>query len=230
MTGCATPRRSGAAAAAGAEALRPRGGTGARALLARRRASELERRRPSTRRWRALAERLAALRYRSRGHRRRAARRTWRRGREDAGPERLEQVEERLAALARLERKHGGSDRRGAGPRRALPGVARLSSAGPTSRWRRSARARWGGAARVDGAGRERAARRRRPRRAGRRTSASGWPSWRWPRRGFEVALRPREDGCGPGARTVEFVIAPNPGLPTWRRCVKSRRAASSPA
>ena len=56
---------------------------------------------------------------------------------------------------------------------------------------------------------------RARPRRRGWPTRcASGWPSSRWRARSFAVGLSPREAPGPTGADEVEFLIAPNPGVP----------------
>ena len=132
----------------------------------------------------------------------------------DASPGRLEELEDRLALLARLERKHGGSiaavlehAERCAARRDELAGaeialeqvqaeIATTSAeldglAATLTEARRSAAPRLAEAVRsrladlaMEGAG-------------------------------FEVELAPRSGGCGPaGAETVELMIAPNPGVP----------------
>jgi DNA repair protein RecN (Recombination protein N) len=132
----------------------------------------------------------------------------------DASPGRLEELEDRLALLARLQRKHGGSiaavlehAERCAARRDELAGaeialeaveaeiatteaeLARLAA--KLSKARRQAAPRLAEAVRVRLAdlAMEDAA--------------------------FAVELVPRPDGCGPaGAETAELMIAPNPGVP----------------
>ena len=81
-----------------------------------------------------LAERLRAVRFEAedlgaelRGY-----------GQEiDASPGRLDEVEERLAALERLKRKHGGTVAAVLEHARALPGAPGRAARAPKSRWRR---------------------------------------------------------------------------------------------
>jgi DNA repair protein RecN (Recombination protein N) len=132
----------------------------------------------------------------------------------EASPGRLDEVEERLALFARLERKHGGSiadvlahaDRCRARREEleraeialseveALLGEARAELerlAGELSERRRKA------APALAAAVRDRLA------------------ELAMPDAAFEVEIRPRSDGCGArGADEVSLVIAPNPGMP----------------
>ena len=148
----------------------------------------------------------------------------------EAAPGRLDEVEERLALLDRLKRKHGGTiaavlehaaacraparragrrrggDRGRRGRARGAAGRARRSAAAALSKARREA------AAALAGAVRERLA----------ALAMEGAE--------FTAALAPRDDGFGPtGADEVEFLIAPNPGVPAGR-CARPRPAASSRA
>ena len=131
----------------------------------------------------------------------------------DASPGRLEEVEERLALLARLERKHGGSiadvlehAARCAARRDELVGaeiaVEQVQAEIETTRAdldRLSAtltQARRAAAPELAEAVRARLA----------DLAMEG--------AAFEVELTARADGCGPtGAETVELMIAPNPGV-----------------
>ncbi len=91
-------------ASVGVEALTPEDGDGAAALLTRA-AAELESAAAFDPELASLAERLAALRYEAEDV---AAELHGYLDRLEAEPGRLEVVEERLAAFARLARKHGG--------------------------------------------------------------------------------------------------------------------------
>lgn len=199
-----------AAALAGAEALAPdSGATGATALMAAAE-RELDALAGVDARLDGLAERHRALRLEADDV---AA--DLRRYEQDveAAPGRLEQVEERLALLARLARKHGGSveavlehaqrcrERRGelAGAEESLEAVsAQLEEL-------RSRRGE------LDGeltAVRTRAA----PRLAAAVRERLGELAMEGAR--FEVALAPREAPGPAGGRSVEMLIAPNPGVP----------------
>lgn len=161
----------------------------------------------------ALAERLECLRYETED----AARElhAWLAGADadgDGGAARLEEVEERLALLSRLERKHGGSieevlahaqrcrerlaelehaDTALADAERDL-GEARAQRDRLAGKLRRARRA---AAPRLSGAVRERLA----------ELAMAGAR--------FEIELTPRPDGCGPrGADAIEMLIAANPG------------------
>ncbi len=200
--------RQGAVVAA--EALLPDEGDGAGALLTRA-ASELDAAAEFDPVLAPLAERLAALRYEAedvtgelRGYLDRL----------ESEPGRLEVVEERLAAFARLARKHGG-------------GIAEVIAHAEACRARREALE----AADVtfDGLSGELAAALAERELVGqelrsqREKAAPGLASAVLERlqelamadARFEVALIERESGYGArGGDTVEFLIAPNPGLP----------------
>ncbi len=132
----------------------------------------------------------------------------------EGAPGRLEEVEERLALFARLERKHGGSvadvlahadrcrERRDqlenadvaleAGQRELAAAEQQLADLAAELSSRRAE-----AAPALAAAVRERLA------------------ELAMPDAHFEVELLPRQDGCGPrGADTVELAIAPNPGMP----------------
>ena len=165
-------------AAAAADALLPEEGDGAGALLTRA-ASELESAAGFDPELAPLAERLAALRYEAEDV---AAELRSYLDRLDAEPGRLEVVEERLAAFARLGRKHGG-------------GIAEVIAHAEACRARREALEdadvtfdELSGeleAAREarDRIGTELSRVRQRPRRGWRRRCSSGSASWRWPTR-----------------------------------------------
>jgi DNA repair protein RecN (Recombination protein N) len=132
----------------------------------------------------------------------------------DATPGRLEEVEDRLALLGRLERKHGGSivavlehAERCAARREELAG-AEVALAGVEAEIAAAAAELEALAAKLT-----KARRREAPRLAEavrRRLADLAMEG-----AAFEVELAPRPDGCGPtGAETVELVIAPNPGVP----------------
>jgi DNA repair protein RecN (Recombination protein N) len=201
------------AAAAGAEAITPESGAGVRELLARA-AQELEHAATIDPELTPIAGRLDALRYESediaaelRGYLDRIS--------TDGGSQaRLEQVEERLAVLARLARKHGG-------------GIAGVLAHAERCRARRreleqadqsleSAQRELAAAAQeLDGLA-ERV-------RAARRTAAPQLAAAVCQRLAelaiaearFEVELTARPEGCGPrGADAIEMLIAPNAGGP----------------
>jgi DNA repair protein RecN (Recombination protein N) len=131
-----------------------------------------------------------------------------------AGPERLEEIEERLALLARLQRKHGGT-------------IADVLAHAERCRERRdelqnadtalesleaelgAARAELDRLAERLGKARRRAA----PRLAKAVTARLAELAMAEAR--FEIELSPRADGCGPrGADAIEMLIAPNAGGP----------------
>ena len=123
-------------------------------------------------------------------------------------------VEERLEAIDRLERKHGGSvESVLAHAERCRAEIARLEGAEVRGAEAEAALAE--AEERRAGAGRA-AERRARPMAAGRWKSGSP-PSWsgsRWPARTLEVVLEPHPDGYGANGReTVELRVAPNPGI-----------------
>ena len=149
-TGCATSRRCARRRGAPSRRSPTRRPGGLRALLAR----GVEPRAAAAHRPGARGARAAA-RARSRSRPRTCCSEIRRYGEELEGePGRLEAVEERLAAIARLERKHGGSVAGGA--------RARRSAAAPAARsWRGAEVAIGGRAARLEGARREHDAARR---------------------------------------------------------------------
>jgi DNA repair protein RecN (Recombination protein N) len=158
-----------------------------------------------------LAERVAALVYEAQDVG--GALRSYALGLE-ASPGRLEEVEERLALIGRLERKHGGS-------------VAEVLAHAERCRSRREeleraeislgdaeaelSRAR----ADEDRIARELSERRHRAAPALAAAVSERLAELAMPDAGFSVVLQERPDGCGPrGADTVELMIAPNPGMP----------------
>jgi DNA repair protein RecN (Recombination protein N) len=195
------------AAALGAETMAPESGGGVAELLARA-AAELEHAAGIDPALGALAGRLQSLRYESEDVG--AELRAYLMGMEGGGAGRLEEVEERLALLARLERKHGGTiadvlahAERCRARRDELQDAdsALESIAGELEAAR----------ARLDKlAGKLRKARRgAAPRLAaavGERLAELAMAEAR-----FEIELGEREDGCGPrGADSIEMLIAPN--------------------
>jgi DNA repair protein RecN (Recombination protein N) len=199
------------AAAAGAGALVAEDGGGVAELLARV-AAELEMAAALDPALSSLAERLAGLRYEAEdagGELRRYLELL-----DGDGPGRLQEVEERLALFARLERKHGGSipevlahaERCRArceeleGAEVALEDVAAELEAAQSELAGLAADlhvARAAAAPALAAAVRER---------LGELAMADAE---------FEVALSPRDGGCGPrGSDTAELLIAPNAGVP----------------
>ncbi|MBV9193993.1 MAG: DNA repair protein RecN [Solirubrobacterales bacterium] len=199
-----------AAAALGAEMIAPEAGGGVGDLLAHA-ARQMESAAAIDPELRALFDRLQALLYEARDLG--GELRSYVLGIEGS-PERLEQVEDRLAAFARLERKHGGTIadvvRHAEECRRRREqlehadlalGAAEADLAAARAELDRLAgelsAARHAAAPRLAAAVRERLA-------------ELAMPDAR-----FEVDVRPRADGCGPrGADGVELLIAPNAGLP----------------
>jgi DNA repair protein RecN (Recombination protein N) len=131
----------------------------------------------------------------------------------DGDPGELEVVEERLAALDRLERKHGGS-------------IAAVLAHGERCRARRDelagaevaledATAKLE-AARTDLAARARALSTTRAKAAPRLADAvrARLSALAMDGASFEIALEPRDEAGPTGADAVEFLIAPNPGVP----------------
>jgi DNA repair protein RecN (Recombination protein N) len=201
-----------AAAATGAEAIAPDDGAadGVSERLSHA-AAELEHASAVDQQLTGLAERMHALRYEAEdlaGELRRYLDTI------EGAPGRLEEVEERLTLLARLERKHGGS----------IPEVLRHAE---------RCRARVDELVHADVAleaaeGELAAAVNERDERSRRlsdrrRTAAphlagavrARLAELAMPDARFEVEVRARPDGCGPsGADTVELMIAPNPGMP----------------
>jgi len=197
-------------ASVGVEALAPDEGQGAGALLTRA-AAELETAGAFDSALVPLAERLAALRYEAEDVA--AELRSYMDGLE-AEPGRLEFVEDRLAAFARLSRKHGG-------------GIAEVIAHAEACRARREALQ--DADVTFEGLSAELEAARAKREKVGAQLSKAR--SAAAPRLAaavlerlqelamadarFEVALRERDGGYGlRGRDTVEFLIAPNPGLP----------------
>jgi DNA repair protein RecN (Recombination protein N) len=197
------------AAATGAEAIAPDGGDGVSVLLAEA-AQQLEQAAAIDPTLAAPAERLLALRFEA----------------EDLGgelrgyllgiegsPGRLEEVEERLALFARLQRKHGSS-------------IADVLRHAERCRARReelehadvaleAAESELGSArAELDRLAAELTQNRRAAAPELAAAVRSCLAELAMADAHFQVELRPRPDGCGPrGADTVEFEIAPNAGL-----------------
>ncbi len=197
------------AAAAGADAISPELGAGVAELLAGA-AAELEHASAIDPALRALAERMLALRYEAEDVG--GELRGYLLGAEDS-PDRVEEVEDRLALLARLERKHGGSiadvlahaercrarreelEHADEALARAEAQLASLAVA------RDRQAADLGAARRAAGPGLAAAVRERLAELA-------------MPEAAFEIELRARPDGCGPrGADAIEMLIAPNAGV-----------------
>jgi DNA repair protein RecN (Recombination protein N) len=198
------------AAVIGAEALAPEDGEGAIALVARA-AAALEAVAAHDPALRGLGERLEALRYEAEDV---AGELRSNLDGADAAPGRLEEVEERLGAFARLARKHGGTIAEVlAHAERCRSRQAELNDADSSAD---QIRAELAGAAteRELIAGALRAARLdaapRLARAVRERLAELAMADAR-----FEVVVRDREDGYGArGADTVEFMIAANAGLP----------------
>ncbi len=199
------------AAAAGAEALSPEAGVGVAELLSAA-AGDLEAAAAIDPALAGPSERFQALLYEAQDLG--AELRRYAEGVEGA-PGRLEEVEERLALLARLERKHGGS----------LAEVLRYADACRARREQlehadvalagceAELEAARGDLAAIAGelsAGRSRAA----PALAA--AVRARLAELAMADASFEVELRPRPDGPGPrGAEAVELMIAPNAGVPS---------------
>jgi len=132
----------------------------------------------------------------------------------EAAPGRLDEVEERLALLDRLKRKHGGSiaavleHAAACRARHAeLTGVEEAIE--EAERELEAARAELGKRADELRAARDKAGK------ALARAVVERLAALAMEGAEFTAALRPREDGFGPtGADDVEFLIAPNPGVP----------------
>ncbi len=209
------------AAASGAEALVPESGTGVCEMLARA-GQELEQAATVDPALAALSERLAALRYESEDIG--AELRAYLLGIEPAGAQtgaedgsgghrqRLEEVEERLASLARLQRKHGGSIAsvlahaqrcrdRGDELEHADTALAGIEVEIADARGRVDELA-----AALSGARRKVA-----PRLA--RAVSARLAELAMADARFEIEVGARPDGCGPrGADAIEMRIAANPG------------------
>jgi DNA repair protein RecN (Recombination protein N) len=127
----------------------------------------------------------------------------------------LETVEERLAAVDRLKRKHGGSvEAVLAHAERCRAEIERLENAGEAAEELRArlgeARARRGDLAGALGEGRTKAARRL-SKRVAEELSQLAMDGAK-----LEVRLEPHSEGFGAsGAETVELLVATNPGIPT---------------
>ena len=203
-----TLRTAGAGAA---EAISPEDGDGGAAELLARAAAQLSVASGVDPELAGLSERAEAL-----GHEASelsAALRSYVFGLE-ASPGRLEEVEERLALFARLERKHGGSiadvlahaDRcraRRDELERAEIALSEVESSLGEAR------------AELDRLAGELSARRREAAPALAAAVRERLAELAMPDADFEVEVLPREDGCGPrGADEVSLVIAPNPGMP----------------
>ena len=201
-----------AGATAAAEALSGEGevGEGAVELLARA-AAQVQHAAAIDPQLAALSERAAALAYEAQDVG--AALRSYAEGLEGS-PGRLEEVEERLALFARLERKHGG-------------GVAEVLAHAERCRARREelerAEVSLGTAEEELASAREEleglaaglAKRRRRAAPALAAAVRERLAELAMPEATFSVELGAREGGCGPrGGDTVELMIAANPGLP----------------
>ncbi|HWE58806.1 MAG TPA: DNA repair protein RecN [Solirubrobacteraceae bacterium] len=197
-------------ASTGADALIPEDGDGAGALLTRA-ASELESAAMFDGELAPFAQRLSALRYEAEDI---ATELRSYLERLDGEPGRLEVVEERLGAFARLSRKHGG-------------GIAEVIAHAEACRVRREALddadvTFEGLSAELEsardqrervGAELSRVRHEAAPRLAAEVLERLGELAMADAR--FEVALRERDGGYGPRGRdAVEFLIAPNQGLP----------------
>jgi DNA repair protein RecN (Recombination protein N) len=204
------------AAASAADAISPDGGGGVSERLAHAE-PQLEAVAEIDPRLKAMSERLQTLRYEAEdlgqelhaylleleGD-----------GGEDGGSGSLEQVEERLALFARLQRKHGGTigevlahAERCRARREQLEHADVALEAGEQE----LADAR----AELDALAAELGKRRRKAAPALAEAVRARLAELAMPDATFEVDLRPRPDGCGPrGADLVELVIAANPGMP----------------
>jgi DNA repair protein RecN (Recombination protein N) len=199
-----------AAAAAGAEAIAPEAGEGVGDALTGA-AAGLEHAAQFDGQLQALAERMNAVRYEAEdlgGELRRYLLAV------EGSPERLEEVEGRLAGLARLERKYGGS-------------IADVLCHAEQCRARRqelehadealelAEAERATAVAELDGVASELSQARHR---AAPRLAAAVRSRLRelaMPDARFEVDVRPSQEGYGPrGVDLVELQIAPNPGMP----------------
>jgi DNA repair protein RecN (Recombination protein N) len=202
-----------AAAAAGAEAIAPESGGGVGELLAVA-AQQLEHTTGIDPVLGALAERLQALRYEAEdiGGELRAYLLGLDTDGAAGGATRLEDVEERLALLARLERKHGGT-------------IADVLAHAERCRARRE-ELEHADEKLQEAESRLEALRVQLDRLAGRLAGArrraapelavavrERLAELAMPDAAFEIELTPRADGCGPrGADAIEMLIAPNAG------------------
>jgi DNA repair protein RecN (Recombination protein N) len=198
------------AATGGADAISPDDGGGAAELLARA-AAQVQHAAGIDPQLACLSERLATLAYEaqdvSAGLRSYALEL-------EGSPGRLEEVEERLAQFARLERKHGGS-------------IVEVLAHAERCRARRDELEQAevalgaveqelaGARAELDRLAGELSERRRRAAPPLARAVRERLAELAMPEASFEVQVGTRPEGCGPrGADTVELMIAPNPGMP----------------
>jgi DNA repair protein RecN (Recombination protein N) len=132
----------------------------------------------------------------------------------DAEPGRLQEVEERLEAVDRLKRKHGGTvEAVLAHAERCRSEIARIEQAGERSSEIEEQIATLRG--RRDGLGQELSGARKSAARELERRVADELSALAMEGAALEVALEPRPDGHGPSGReTVTFLVATNPGLP----------------
>jgi DNA repair protein RecN (Recombination protein N) len=207
------------ATSAAAEAVAPDGAGGVSELLAQAE-RQLEGIAEIDPRLKAMSERLQALRYEAEdlGQELHAylldLEADGGDGGDGGGPASLEQVEERLALFARLQRKHGGT-------------IAEVLAHAERCRDRREqlehadtalesgeeelAKAR----AELDALAAELSEHRKQAAPALAEAVRARLAELAMPDATFEVDLRPRPDGCGPrGADVVELMIAANPGMP----------------
>jgi DNA repair protein RecN (Recombination protein N) len=207
------------ATSAAAEAVAPDGAGGVSELLAQAE-RQLEGVAEIDPRLKAMSERLQALRYEAEdlGQELHAylldLEADGGDGGDGGGPASLEQVEERLALFARLQRKHGGT-------------IAEVLAHAERCRDRREqlehadtalesgeeelAKAR----AELDALAAELSEHRKQAAPALAEAVRARLAELAMPDATFEVDLRPRPDGCGPrGADVVELMIAANPGMP----------------
>jgi DNA repair protein RecN (Recombination protein N) len=132
----------------------------------------------------------------------------------EGSPGRLEEVEERLALFARLQRKHGGSIDDVL--RHAERCRVRLQELEHADVALEAAEAELGGArGELQRLAQELSANRMRAAPVLAEAVRSRLGELAMPDAKFQVEVHPRPDGCGPrGADTVELLIAPNAGLP----------------
>ena len=132
----------------------------------------------------------------------------------EADPERLQGIEERLAAIDRLKRKHGGSvEAVLAHAEHCRAEIARLANAEEVAA-ELEARATEARAARARFAKKLSAGRRDAAARLGESVAAE-LAELAMDGATLETALEPHPDGFGPaGAETVELMVATNPGMP----------------
>jgi DNA repair protein RecN (Recombination protein N) len=199
------------AAFAGAEAVAPDAGAGGAAELLAGAAAQLQAAAGIDPGLDELCERVVSLGYEVQDVG--AALRSCADGLEGS-PERLEEVEERLAQFARLERKHGGSiaevlvhaercRRRREELERAEVSLGACESELAAARDE------------LDGLARELSERRRRSAPELAAAVRERLAELAMPDASFSAVVEDRPDGCGPrGADTVELMIAPNPGMP----------------